>query len=455
MRSVFRWRSSHWRPWLARLVVVVFAVMTGLGIAAVTWLSDMALAHFRWVASLAWWTPLLWTPAITCTVVYITRRWFEGAAGSGIPQVIASLSPVRDDRVAVFDPSIYVSLKLAAAKAVLTAGGLMAGLSTGREGPSVQIAAGIMHHARRWLPQGSGICPRALIAAGGAAGVAAAFNTPLGGVMFAIEQLSRDPTHPSSGLLIVAIVLSGLVAMSIHGDQAYFGQIQIDALNWACLAPAAVTVLSAGLCGGLFARALTQTLSGRWDGWLHWRHRHPLRLAALCGVAVAAIGLATDGRSFGSGYMATRALIESGQLPTTAPEASWDFLVRMVATWLSLLSGIPGGVFAPALAMGASLGQHVSMVLDYVDARALIAIGMVAFLAAVTQAPLTAAVVVMEMLEGHELIMPLLASAVVAHALAKWISPSMYDELAKTQLQRQRAHLPSHQAGQTDPQGAG
>lgn len=211
---------------MARLIIVFFAVLTGLAIATVTWLSDAALSHFRNVANMAWWAPLVWTPIVTCLVVYATRTWFEGASGSGIPQVIASLSSKADHSDGTFNRSLYVSLKLSVAKAFLTTGGLLAGLSTGREGPSVQIAAGIMHHARRWLPNGSGISARALIAAGGAAGVAAAFNTPLGGVMFAIEQLSSQPERKSSGLLIVAIVLSGLVAMSIHGDQSYFGQIQ-------------------------------------------------------------------------------------------------------------------------------------------------------------------------------------------------------------------------------------
>lgn len=164
---------------------------------------------------------------------------------------------------------------------------------------------------------------------------------------------------------------------------------------------------------------------------------------------MATIGVLTDGRNFGSGYMATRALVESGQTAVT----SWDFLTRMLSTWLSLLSGIPGGVFAPALAMGASLGQHIAMLFEYVDAKALIAIGMAAFLAAVTHAPITAAIVVMEMLEGHDLVLALLASALAAHSVARLIAPSMYDELAHSQLQRQKAHPPGVDAGQTGPQG--
>lgn len=435
--------EANWRTWAARLVIVSFAVATGLAIAAMTWLSELALSCFRSTAAYAWWTPLLWTPALTCAVVYITRRWFDGASGSGIPQVIASLSQQKETPGSTFDRSLYVSLKLSLSKALLTTGGLLAGLSTGREGPSVQVAAGIMHHARRWLPHGSGISHHSLIAAGGAAGVAAAFNTPLGGIMFAIEQLASRPERKSSGLLIIAIVIAGMVAMSIHGDHAYFGRIDVTPLGWATLWPAVFTVITAGLLGGFFARALTRTLNGQWDRWLGWRQSRPLMLATACGLAVAGIGLYTGGESFGSGYAATKRLIETSH----DPQASLDFLFRMLSTWLSLLSGIPGGVFAPALAMGASLGEHVAQLFAYPDSRALIALGMVAFLSAVTQAPLTAAIVVMEMLSGHSLVMPLLASALGAHSLSRWLTPSMYDELAKSQLEKQKAHPPDVQSG--------
>lgn len=441
---------APWRDWIARFILIVFAVLTGLAIAGMTWMSEAALGRFRLVAVQAWWTPFLWTPLITCAVVFVTRRWFDGASGSGIPQVIAALTPAQQDGQQEINRSLYVSLKLSIGKAFLTAGGLLAGLSSGREGPSVQIGAGIMHHARRWLPKGSGLTSGDLIAAGGAAGVAAAFNTPLGGVMFAIEQLARRPERQSGGLLIMVIVIAGLVAMSIHGDKAYFGAIQTPALSWDLLGPAITTTLLASICGGLMGLALTQTLSGRWDQWLPWRQRRPLMLAALCGLAVAAIGVATDGRSVGSGYLATRHLIESGQ----ATAASWDFLTRMLSTWLSLLSGIPGGVFAPALAMGASVGQHVALLFAFLDARALIAIGMVAFLSAVTHAPITAAVIVMEMLEGHDLVMALLAAAWAAHALSKLVTPSLYDELASVQLQRQRAPSPDISVGQRSPRSA-
>ncbi|MFT3856336.1 MAG: chloride channel protein [Aquabacterium sp.] len=175
---------SDWRRWMARLVVLSFAALAGLAVATFTWLCDSALAGFRHLHAWQGWWPLVWTPALTAAIVWATRRWCEGAAGSGIPQVLAALDP----GTAPSQRRLFVSLRLSVAKMILTAGSLLAGLSTGREGPSVQVAAGVMLHARRWLPARTSISAQGLMAAGGAAGVAAAFNTPLGGILFAIEQ---------------------------------------------------------------------------------------------------------------------------------------------------------------------------------------------------------------------------------------------------------------------------
>lgn len=146
-------------------------------------------------------------PAVTAGAVWLTRRWAPGAAGSGIPQVIATLDPALDPA----QRGRFVSLWLSFSKMVLASAGFAAGLSIGREGPSVQVAAGVMHHARRWFGPHSGISSHALLVAGGAAGIAAAFNAPLAGVVFAIEELSRKLESRSSGLIIAAIVLAGLM----------------------------------------------------------------------------------------------------------------------------------------------------------------------------------------------------------------------------------------------------
>lgn len=119
------------------------------------------------------------------------------------------------------------SLKLAFGKVMLGIGALAAGFSAGRDGPSLQVGASIMHAFRRFLPAGFSVNPRYLILAGGTAGISAAFNTPLAGIVFAIEELGRRFEQKPNGAVIIAIVLSGLVSISLQGNYTYFGQLAV------------------------------------------------------------------------------------------------------------------------------------------------------------------------------------------------------------------------------------
>jgi H+/Cl- antiporter ClcA len=255
--SAVRRDFADWRQWLARAVVLAYAAASGLAVVGLTWLSDRALHGF---GSLVAWQPLLplfWTPACTAGLAWATLRFAPGAAGSGIPQVMAALAP----SVAVAERPLFVSLRLSLAKTLLTAGGLLGGLAIGREGPSVQIAAGVMQHAERWLPERSAINHQGLLVAGGAAGIAAAFNAPLAGVMFAIEELTRKIEQRNSGLIIAAIVLSGLMAVSVFGNATYFGVLRVPRLGLDFVVPGILVVVGSGLLGGLFSRLVSRWLS--------------------------------------------------------------------------------------------------------------------------------------------------------------------------------------------------
>jgi H+/Cl- antiporter ClcA len=341
-----------------------------------------------------------------------------------------------DTKVGETERGLFVSLRLTVAKILLTAGGLLGGLSLGREGPSVQIAAGVMLQARRFLPAGSAVGVHGLLVAGGAAGIAAAFNTPLGGVMFAIEELARAPEQRSSGLIIAGIVLAGVVAVSTHGDGAYFGVIHVPAPGLGLLLPGLLVAVLSGLAGGLFSRLMIASLSGRSpDRASRWRARRPVAFAAGCGLAVALIGIASGGAAFGSGYASTRHMVE-GTMAMPFAYAPLKFL----ATWLTTWSGVPAGIFAPSLAIGAAFGNDVALLLYGMQMPALIALGMVGFLAAATQAPLTAFIIVMEMVDGHAMVLSLMACALIAFAVARLISPPLYPTLARLQLGR----IPPH-----------
>ncbi|HWS75879.1 MAG TPA: chloride channel protein, partial [Quisquiliibacterium sp.] len=369
------------------------------------------------------WLTLAWTPALTVALLWWTRRFVPAAAGSGVPQVIVAL----DDDTPEQRREWLVSLRLSLHKIGLVSGGLLAGLSIGREGPTVQIGAGVMQHARRWLSPGSGIDSHDLMVAGAAAGIAAAFNTPLGGVIFAMEQLSRRRSMTHSALVVSCIVLSGLVAISVFGNQSYFGRLRVQQLDWSLLGPGLLVALASGLAGGLFSRLVVASARGLPDRFSRLRASHPLRFAAGCAFAVAVIGVVADGTTAGAGYAPTRALLDAqGEVPVLYT------LLKFCATWLSSWTGVPAGVFAPSLAIGAGIGHDVAVLVGLGGDAAipLIALGMVGFLAATTQGPITAFIIVMEMVAGHTMVLSLMACALLASGVARMITRPMYLELA-------------------------
>ncbi len=432
------WRNlrnelSASRAWIDRAVVLGYAVLTGLVVVCFTLLSEAATHAFEALRGANAWTPyamLLWTPLLTVLVLWITRRYVPAALGSGIPQVVRAL----DDSLPVAHRQWLVSLRVALSKIGLVSGGLLAGLSIGREGPTVQVGAGVMVHAQRWLSPKSGIDAHDLMVAGAAAGIAAAFNTPLGGIIFALEQLSRRRSMSHSALMIVSIVIAGLVAVSVFGNLTYFGRLRVQTLDWSLLGPGLLVALVSGLAGGLFARLIVASVRGTPDVFSQWRRQYPLRFAACCALGVAVIGLVTSGATSGAGYAPTRALLEG----TASPGADGGLLpgiytvLKFCATWLSAWTGVPAGVFAPSLSIGAGIGSDIARLTGVSQEMAipLIALGMVGFLAATTQGPITAFIIVMEMVAGQAMVLSLMACALLASGVARLISRPMYGELA-------------------------
>jgi H+/Cl- antiporter ClcA len=419
---------ADWRAWVSRTVILAYAAAAGLAVAAFIKLSEFAMAGFAALAAGPAWMPILWTPALCMALSWLTVHRYPGAAGSGIPQVMAALHPsVGDEQLPLF-----VSLRLSLAKMLLTTGSMLAGLPVGREGPSVQIAAGVMQHAQRWLPSRAYVSHHALLVAGGAAGIAAAFNAPLAGVMFAIEELSSKLEQRNSGIVIAAIVLAGVVAISLFGNAAYFGVIHVPSLGPSFLGPALLVIGGSGAIGGVFSRLLQSSLIAQPGRIGQWRRVHPVAFAGLCGLAIALIGWASGGAAFGSGYDYTRGLLQGQHnLPILY------VTLRLVATWLACWSGVPGGLFAPALAIGAGIGFDVAALTGWAtESPALIALGMTGFLAAITKAPLTSFIIVMEMVDGHAMVLSLMAAALGASLIARWVAHPLYGALAIAQLRR-------------------
>jgi H+/Cl- antiporter ClcA len=413
--------------WADRAVVIAYAAVTGAVVLAFTLLSEWASAAHSWLrqaAPLAPMAALLWTPALSVALLWWLRRFAPAAAGSGVPQVVRAL----DDELAGPLRAQLVSLRLSLHKIGLVSGGMLAGLSIGREGPTVQVGAGVMVHARRWLSPQSRIDEHDLMVAGAAAGIAAAFNTPLGGIVFALEQLSRRRGIAHSTLVIAAIVLAGLVAVATFGNETYFGRLRVQSLNWDLLLPGFLVAVVSGLAGGLFSRLLVLSAGAVPDRWTRWRGAHPYRFALACAAAVAVIGLVTGGQTAGAGYAPTRAMLEAqSDLPVVYTA------LKMCATWLSVWTGLPAGVFSPSLAIGAGIGHDVAAAAGVAGDAAipLIALGMVGFLAAATQGPITAFIIVMEMVAGHAMVLSLMACAMLAAGLSRLVAHPLYGELAR------------------------
>ena len=435
------------RVWIDRAVVGLFALLAGLSVVVFTLLADAGEQIFKAVSGEWRFWPLLWTPALTALVVWATMRFAPGAGGSGPPQALAALDP----RLDAPSRSALVSLKISLAKALAVFGGLLAGLSIGRQGPSVQIAAGVMYAARRFLSPRSGISARELLVAGSAAGIAAAFNTPLGGIVFAIEELSRRLETRSSGLMLGAIVMAGLVAVATFGNLSYFGRIRIERVGWGVLLPGITVAVGCGLLGGLFARLLIVSLFGGTDRISAWRRRRPIRFAAACGLAVAVIGILTQASAVGGGHAHTRTLL-AGEGPDVP--LLWT-LLKFVATWLSAWSGAPGGLFTPSLTIGASLGHDVAMLLAPDYATVLIALGMAGFLAAMTQTPITAMIIVMEMVDGYAMVLGLMSCALLASLVSRMVSRPLYATIADQLVARlapdAAARTPDQQMAEPPP----
>lgn len=404
-----------------RLATGIGAVVLGLAALAFARLGDVAQAAFARLVA-AWpYAPLLITPMVFGLVAYATRRWAPEARGSGIPQVIAAS---RDPVGKGYGP--LVSLRTAAAKIGLTLAMLGAGGAVGREGPTVQLSAAIMVACHRLLrvPVTAGV-----LIAGGAAGVAAAFNTPLAGVAFAIEELASAYEQKVAVLVMVAVMIAGMVSLGIAGDYVYFGTMRQTLALGSVLVVAPAAGIVGGLAGGLFTR-IVLAVAVPTRGWLIRAKRRPVSIAVLCGAIVAVLGVVTHGATWGTGYEATRQLVE-GQ-----GELLWFGPAKFVSALMATLSGAPGGVFAPSLAVGAGVGNLLTAAFPNDPAGAVVLLGMIAYFVGVVRAPLTAVIIISETTASRGMIIPLFATALIADLVSTIVCKErLYHGLAKPFLQ--------------------
>ena len=407
-RSRVIWGSfSLWR---SRLVFWLGAIAIGVVSVIFAKLADLAQKAFTFIGSSgehAFLFPLLLTPLGFVISAYLAAKVFPNSQGSGIPQAIAARH-LHDNE----DRERLLSLKIAVGKIALTVLGLSCGASIGREGPTVQVGGSIMLAVARLggMAQAQG-----LILAGSAAGIAAAFNTPLAGIVFAIEEMSRTYQSRANGIVLTAVILSGIAALGLAGNYNYFGEAlaaPTDARSWGLVL---VCGVGGGGLGACFS-GLALHYGARIRRWAYpQRLARVLVLAGLCGLAVAIIGIVSGGTTFGTGYDQARGAVEGHALPLPF------FVEKLAAGFLSMLSGIPGGIFAPSLAVGAGFGSTVGSLLGTSISLAAI-LGMAGYFSGVVQAPMTAFVIILEMTGDHRAVIPIMAVSMIGYVTSRILS---------------------------------
>jgi H+/Cl- antiporter ClcA len=373
------------------------------------WAEHLALSFYRsYPVIFAVLAPLFFLAS-----AHLVFRYAKYAGGSGIPQVMYALERInRGDRSSRSIMAIN-GIRTAVVKLSSAVLALMGGASIGREGPSAQIAAGVFqaicYPFRRWTGK---LELRSMLVAGASSGIAAAFNAPLAGVTFALEELAPQNFRDVKNAVLLAIIVAGGTTQALMGNYVYFGQHMTQPTPISTQILACVLVgISCGLLSSLFCRLtihLRKTIASKTER--QRRYLVPISIS----LAVLAMVFLTHGQSMGPGReLALSALQLQGELSAV------DVVGKFISTLLSFVSGIAGGIFAPSLSIGAGIGNMVAG-LDFGSNVVFCGIlGMAAFLTGVTQAPLTSIIIVTEMTDKHDSVLPIMCVSLVSFVVAR------------------------------------
>jgi len=421
------------------------AALVGLasGLVAVAFRSLLALSDYSrtklaiWSHSIPWvgWmAPVSFSAACAGLAFFIVKRWAPDAAGSGIPNVEAVLRRHRKFRWRTVLPVKFF-------------GGILAigsGLGLGREGPTVQMGGAVGAGIARLLKVGTQE-RLVLVAAGAGAGLAAAFNAPLAGLIFVLEELQRDFRPMVFGAAFIAAASADVVSRLFSGQLPVFSAPAYPAPALALLPIFALLGVVAGFLGVGFNRGLIASLE--------LFARVGPRYSVLKGVVVgAAAGLFAyfSPQLVGSGHSLAELALEAKLALTFVP---LFFVARFVLTLGSYGSGAPGGIFSPLLALGALLGLAVGDIAKMgfphagISPGAFAVVGMAAYFTAIVRAPLTGIVLIVEMTSSYALSLPLLVACFCAYGAAEATKDlPIYEAL----LQRELAKAPDDAVSQQE-----
>ena len=392
------------------ILSVVVGVLTGTAVVAFILLTERLGLRLYPVGSAAWRRVLI-PMGGSLGMGYLLWRYFPDARGSGVPQT----------KAAMFAREGVITGATTLGKFFCTAATLASGIPLGREGPSVQVGAGIASVlGRRLSLQAATI--KALIPIGAAAAIAAAFNTPLAAVLFSLEEIMGDLNAPVLGSVVLASATSWLVLRVLLGDNPLFQVPQYQLANPAEFAIYAVLGVVGGLVSVVFTKLLLVTRQQffrfpRWTAWfqplaggvvtglLAWR------VPQVLGVGYGYVGDALNGR-MALGLMAVLAVF------------------KLVAVTTSYGSGNAGGIFGPSLFIGAMVGGTLGSVAHHLlpaytaQPGAYALVGMGALFAGIVRAPMTSVVMIFETTRNYAVIVPLM----IANLLSFFLSSRLQEE---------------------------
>jgi H+/Cl- antiporter ClcA len=378
---------------------------------------------FDWLTTRPWLTFIL-TPIAFLVSWALVHKLAPAARGSGIPQVMAGIelsNPAQHRHT-----GYLLSLRVAIVKVVSSAVLLIGGGVIGREGPTIQISAAIFRAINRLQPAGWPQLSRQIaLITGGAAGLAAAFNTPLGGIVFVVEELTQTHITQFRTAVFTAVIIAGMTAQAILGPYLYLGFPKVTSSTGLFLGVVVLVALFCGLAGALFAKALLKLNA------IRKRFKQPMQQVGWvigCGLLMASLAFWVGTDAIGTGKpIINRLLFQTGD------QTAWYmFPVRFAGMALSYSSGGAGGIFATSLSAGAILGDELAQLtrIDPVDHNLIILVSMVSFLTGVVRSPFTAAILVLEMTDRHSAIFQLLLGGLMAQGAASLVDPvSFYEHL--------------------------
>jgi len=421
------WRETvlSLAAWRRHAVWAVAALFSGAGALLFNYADAWGGALVEQAHAVSPWIPFAMVTLGMVALCQLRDRFFPGTEGTGIPQAIAALKmPDGPVRAKVLSPRVAIG------KMLLLVLALALGPTIGREGPSVHVGACLMYLARRFADFPRHLVERGLILAGGAAGIAAAFNAPVAGIVCAFEEIGRSFDKGNASVIVRTAIVACLVSIVALGDYLFYGVVEASLASveeW-LLVPLIGVV--GGLLGGGFAQALV---------WVAPRYgrlyrSRPVASALALGAGLGVLGLASHGMSYGSGYPEAKlVLIDGASMP-------WWFLpTHAAASFLTLVSAIPGGLFDPSLTTGAALGDLAAPLLPVLERRETVLLFMVSFFCGVVQSPITSAVILVEMTAARFLTLPLLVASIVAYEASRLVCrTALYEALAETFLARMR-----------------